>query len=166
MQVGNNPAPRHATAIGKDREPIIQFPEEEENQPVVNDRNQVNILMNKHILGSMMQAMSQGSGSKSGSFGPRSSDMIPPMRGLSNLQVSFGSDGDVVMTSAERVLGKRAAEDEEVQGGGLTSPLDWTMVVTGSGKGVRRRGEMNTRTQTNLRLVSKDRDRGWYALGM
>jgi hypothetical protein len=128
MQVGTTPAPRHATSTGKDREPIIQFPEEEEeHQSVEKERNQVNIMMNKHILRNMMQAMSQGSGSKSGSFGPRSSDMIPPMRGLSNLQVSFGSDGDVVMTSADRVLVKRAADDEEVQGGrlDLTLGLDY-----------------------------------------
>jgi hypothetical protein len=45
------------------------------------------------------------------------------MRGLSNLQVSFGSDGDVVMTPADRVLGKRAADDDEVQGGRLDLTL-------------------------------------------
>jgi hypothetical protein len=123
MQVGTAPAPRHATSIGKDREPIIQFREEGEHQSVEKERSQVNITMNKHILGNMMQAMSQGPGSKSGSFGPRSSVMIPPMRGLSNLQVSFGSDGDVVMTPADRVLGKRAADDEEVQGGRLDLTL-------------------------------------------
>jgi hypothetical protein len=123
MQVGSVPAPRHATSIGKDRELIIQFPEEEEHQSGDRERNQINLTMNKHILGNMMQAMSQGSGSKSGSFGPRSSDMIPPMRGLSNLQVSFGSDGDVVMTPADGVLGKRPADDDEVQGGRLDLTL-------------------------------------------
>jgi hypothetical protein len=55
---------------------------------------------------------------------------------------------------------------KKFRGGGSTSPLDWTMVVTGSGKGIRRRGEMYKRTQANLRLVARDRDRGWYALGM
>jgi hypothetical protein len=123
MQVGTAPAPRHATSTGKDREPIIQFPEEEEHQSVKKERSQVNISMNKHILGNMMQAMSQGSGSKSGSSRPRSSDMIPPMRGLSNLQVSSGSDGDVVMTPVDRVLGKRVVDDEEVQGGRLDLTL-------------------------------------------
>jgi hypothetical protein len=49
------------------------------------------------------------------------------MRGLSNLQISFGLDGDVVMTSADRVLGKHATDDEEVQGGrlDLTLGLDY-----------------------------------------
>jgi hypothetical protein len=57
MQVGTTPAPRHATSTGKDREPIIQFPEEEEeeeHQSIEKERNQVNIMMNKHILGNMM----------------------------------------------------------------------------------------------------------------
>jgi hypothetical protein len=43
--------------------------------------------------------------------------MIPAMRGLSNLQVSFGSALDVQMANADTVLGKRSAgEEEEVQG--------------------------------------------------
>jgi hypothetical protein len=50
-------------------------------------------------------------------LGPRSSDMIPAMCGLSNLQVSFGSATDVQMANGDTVLGKRAAgEEEEVQG--------------------------------------------------
>jgi hypothetical protein len=48
---------------------------------------------------------------------PTSSDMIPAVKGLSNLQVSFGSGSDVSMTAADSVLGKRMAEgnDEPVQ---------------------------------------------------
>jgi hypothetical protein len=46
MQVGSVPAPRHATSIGKDREPIIQFPEEEEHQSGDRERNQINLTMN------------------------------------------------------------------------------------------------------------------------
>jgi hypothetical protein len=48
---------------------------------------------------------------------PTSSDMIPTVKGLSNLQVSFGSGSDVSMTPADSVLGKRMAEgnDEPVQ---------------------------------------------------
>jgi hypothetical protein len=43
--------------------------------------------------------------------------MIPALRGLSNLQVSFESAKDVDMIPVDRVLGKRAAgEEEEVQG--------------------------------------------------
>jgi hypothetical protein len=39
--------------------------------------------------------------------------MIPAMRGLSNLQVSFGSATDVQMANGDTVLGKRAAGEEE-----------------------------------------------------
>jgi hypothetical protein len=64
MQVGSTLAENRADAMGRDREPIIQFPEDDENQ----------------------------AGEK---------------------EVSFGS-ADVHMT--ESILGKRAAEEEEVQG--------------------------------------------------
>jgi hypothetical protein len=49
--------------------------------------------------------------------------MIPPLRGLSNLQVSFGLVQDVNMYQADTILGKRAAEEEEVQGGRLDLTL-------------------------------------------
>jgi hypothetical protein len=39
--------------------------------------------------------------------------MIPALRGLSNLQVSFGSAMDLSMAIADSVLGKRAAGEEE-----------------------------------------------------
>jgi hypothetical protein len=43
--------------------------------------------------------------------------MIPALRGLSNLQVSFGSATDVTMIAADTILGKRpAGEEDEVQG--------------------------------------------------
>jgi hypothetical protein len=43
--------------------------------------------------------------------------MIPAVKGLSSLQVSFGSGSDVSMTPADSVLGKRMTEgnDEPVQ---------------------------------------------------
>jgi hypothetical protein len=63
------------------------------------------------------------SASQSGSVGPNSNDMIPPLRGLSNLQVSFGLVQDVNMYQADTILGKRAAEEEEVQGGRLDLTL-------------------------------------------
>jgi hypothetical protein len=44
---------------------------------------------------------------------PTSSDMIPAVKGLSNLQVSFGSGSDVSMTPADSVLGKRMAEGND-----------------------------------------------------
>jgi hypothetical protein len=50
-------------------------------------------------------ALNQG-----GRSGPTSSDMIPAFRGLSNLEVSFGSGSDVSMTAADSILGKRTTE--------------------------------------------------------
>jgi hypothetical protein len=91
MQMGSTPNHRHATSIGREKEPIVQFLEEDELQSKAEEDGQVNITVNKHVLGNVMQAMNFGSGSRSGSLGPHSSDMIPPMRGISNLQVSFGS---------------------------------------------------------------------------
>jgi hypothetical protein len=64
-----------------------------------------------------MQQSSGASPELSGRMGPRSSDMIPAMRGISNLYVSFGSATDISMANADSVLGKRTAgEEEEVQG--------------------------------------------------
>jgi hypothetical protein len=42
--------------------------------------------------------------------------MIPALQGLSSLQVSFGSVTDTVMSPADTILGKRGAEEQEVQG--------------------------------------------------
>jgi hypothetical protein len=93
------------------QEPIIQFPEEE-YQPV----DQTNIYVHPQVM-EQMRAAATSSRTRTATGGPNSSDMIPPMRGLSNLQVSFGSAADVEMLPADRVLGKRAAgEEEEVQG--------------------------------------------------
>jgi hypothetical protein len=114
MQMGSTRAENRADAVGRDREPIIQFPEDDENQ--AGEKEVKPVMINVHpFVGNVMQAMSNGSGSKGGSHGPHSSDMIPPLKNLSTLQVSFGS-ADVHMT--ESILGKRAAEEEEVQVGG------------------------------------------------
>jgi hypothetical protein len=53
--------------------------------------------------------------------------MIPALRGLSNLHVSFGSATDVSMAIADSMLGKRpAGEEEEVQGAALDLSLGLT----------------------------------------
>jgi hypothetical protein len=49
--------------------------------------------------------------------------MIPGLQGLSNLQVSFGSMSDTSMLPADTILGKRGAEEQEVQGGHLELSL-------------------------------------------
>jgi hypothetical protein len=53
-------------------------------------------------------------GNRRTTSGPHSSDMIPAVRGLSNLEVSYGSGSDVSMTAADSVLGKRMAGDTGV----------------------------------------------------
>jgi hypothetical protein len=60
--------------------------------------------------------------------------MIPPLRGLSNLEVSFGSETDVSMANADSVLGKRGVEEQEVQGGklDLTLALNYTKPLGGN----------------------------------
>jgi hypothetical protein len=112
MQMGPTPAENCTDSVGKDREPIIQFPEDDENQGGDEAVKPVMINVHPFVVGNVMQAMNHGSGSR-GSLGPHSSDMIPPMKNLSTLQVSFGS-ADVHMTDS--ILGKRAAKEEVVQG--------------------------------------------------
>jgi hypothetical protein len=97
--------------------PIIQFPEEEEDAAALITNNQTKLVVDPTIYKGVKAA------SHSGSAGPRSSDMIPPMRGISQLQVSFGSAVDVNMIPADSVLGKRPAEEEEVQGQRLNLSL-------------------------------------------
>jgi hypothetical protein len=58
-----------------------------------------------------MQQSSGASPELGGRMGPRSSDMIPAMRGISNLYVSFGSATDISMANADSVLGKRTARE-------------------------------------------------------
>jgi hypothetical protein len=45
--------------------------------------------------------------------GPRSSDMIPAIRGLSAMEFSQGSGSDVSMSNGDSILGKRAAGETE-----------------------------------------------------
>jgi hypothetical protein len=119
MQMGPTPTENQTVYVGKDREPIIQFPEDDEKQGGDEVAKPVMINVHPFVVGNVMQAMSHGSGSRS-SLGPHLSDMIPPMKNLSTLQVSFGS-ADVHMTDS--ILGKRAAEEEEVQGARLELSL-------------------------------------------
>jgi hypothetical protein len=71
------------------------------------------------------------------SFGPHSSDMIPIIRGLAQLDGSNGSSTDVTMTAAaDSILGKRLAEENEVQGEKLVLSLglDYGAPVGGTQK--------------------------------
>jgi hypothetical protein len=69
--------------------------------------------------------------------GPHSSDMIPPMRGLSQIGLSQNSGSDVSMTEADSILGKRmAAEDcaAEAPGQKLDLSLALNYSVPSGGK--------------------------------
>jgi hypothetical protein len=54
-------------------------------------------------------------GSSDGINCPRSTDMIPALRGLSDVKLSHNSATDVSMVDADSVLGNRGAEEKEVQ---------------------------------------------------
>ncbi|KAM0920745.1 hypothetical protein ACQ4PT_007312 [Festuca glaucescens] len=107
-------------------QPIIQFPEEEGQNPSATYTSDVHITMTPDMLAQMQnfQARQEASSShNSWRHGPRQSDMIPALQGLSSLQVSFGSVNDISMVPADTVLGKRQAVEQEVQGGRLELSL-------------------------------------------
>jgi hypothetical protein len=110
--------------------PIIEFPEDEGLPACHTQDNPVRVTMTEDMF-SNFHRMYAGNGAASGSSswrgGPRVSDMIPALHGLSSLQVSFGSVSDTAMAPADTVLGKRAAEEQEVQGERreLASGLDY-----------------------------------------
>ncbi|KAK1615802.1 hypothetical protein QYE76_021319 [Lolium multiflorum] len=119
---------QYVTPTGRDAsQPIIQFPEEEV-QGTAEQGGHIQVTMTRDMLAKLqkVQAQSQqeaNSGRGSWEYGPRPSDMIPALQGLSSLQVSFGSVNDISMPPADTILGKRAADDQEVQGGRLELSL-------------------------------------------
>jgi hypothetical protein len=107
--------------VGKPSVPIIQFPEEDNAATTEHRQSQANLFINPNILAHMQQMSGD---SRGGTLGPTASDMIPALRGLSNIHVSFGSATDVSMIPADSILGKRSAtEEEEVQGNRLELSL-------------------------------------------
>jgi hypothetical protein len=77
----------------------------------------------------MQNAARTFSGDKQATSGPHSSDMIPAIRGLAYVQ-----DSDVSMSAADSVLGKRTAEENEVQGGKLDLSLGLNYDAGGGGQ--------------------------------
>ncbi|KAM0915203.1 hypothetical protein ACQ4PT_011005 [Festuca glaucescens] len=71
------------------------------------------------------------SGGREALSGPHSSDMIPALRGLSQLDVSQGSGSDVSMTLADTVLGKRPPEDDDAPGQKLDLSLTLNSIALG-----------------------------------
>jgi hypothetical protein len=59
--------------------------------------------------------------------------MIPALQGLSSLQVSFDSVNDVQMQPADTILGKRMADEKEVQGERLELSIGLNYGGQGSG---------------------------------
>jgi hypothetical protein len=107
-------------AGGRDgAEPIIQFPDDD-GQGTDEHGCQMHVSLTADMLAKLQQVQAQARQDTSSGYswgqGPRPSDMIPALQGLSNLQVSFGSVNDISMPAADTVLGKRGAEDHEVQG--------------------------------------------------
>ncbi|KAK1628378.1 hypothetical protein QYE76_002693 [Lolium multiflorum] len=77
--------------------------------------------------------------SSSSHSGARSSDMIPPLRGLDDLDFTYSSASDVSMANADTVLGKRGVEESEVQGEKLE--LSLALDYGGHGGGVPKKGK-------------------------
>jgi hypothetical protein len=113
--------------VGKDASiPIVQFPDEDGQGDETERTPQVHVEMTADMLAHMQRMHARHNSMVGGSNwerGPRPSDMIPALQGLSSLQVSFGSVNDVSMTPADTILGKRGAEEQEVQGGRLELSL-------------------------------------------
>jgi hypothetical protein len=125
--------------------PLVEFPDEEDEADDVHT-DQVQVTMTKDMLAKLQQAQSQAhqvlkERQMSQSFGPRQSDMISALQGMSSLQVSFGSVNDVSMQAADTVLGKRAADEEEVQGEQLDLSLGMNYGQKKSG-GTPKKGRM------------------------
>jgi hypothetical protein len=148
---------QHDTPAGWDgSQPIIQFPEEE-GQGVAEQMSHIKVTMTEDMLAKIQKVQvqsQQGSNSGRGSWehAPRPSDMIPALQGLSSLQVSFGSVNDISMTLADTVLGKRVAEDQEVQGERLELSL-------GLDYGSKRDGVIPQQGKTQERVKAQARNR-------
>jgi hypothetical protein len=96
-------------------QPIVQFPEED-NPGEGHGTDNLQITMTADMMMHMQQLQAKATSTSSGGRVLSSKEMIPAMRNLSNLQVSFGSASDTPMPPADSVLGKRGAEESEVQG--------------------------------------------------
>jgi hypothetical protein len=101
------------------QQPIIQFPDDEGAGSVPEMEPVVQVSVTSEVLEHLKRMKATQSGglvTNRWEQGPRASDMIPALQGLSDLQVSFGSVNDVSMVPADTILGKRAVEEQEVQG--------------------------------------------------
>jgi hypothetical protein len=99
----------------------------------------------------IMQTMMGPNQGSRGTSEPHSSDMIPPLRGMSQIGVSLDNGSDVSMTVADSILGKRmAAEDGAAEASGqkldLSLALNYSAPVGGKTK-ERKKGGFNRSTR-------------------
>jgi hypothetical protein len=102
----------------------------------------VEMMLTQEALKFMKETSAHDTGSQGKHSGPHSSDMIPPLRGLSQLEMSQGSGSDVSMTAADTVLGKRMAGESEApeQRLDLSLALNYTAPLGGKPKRGRKAG--------------------------
>jgi hypothetical protein len=132
-------------------EPYIQFPEEESEPRKDGDFGRTTYVLEPEFMQQMMRAGPSTVGNV-GRDGPSASDMIPALRGLSNLQVSFGSATDVPMMAADMILGKRAAgEEEEVQG----QRLDLSLGLNYGGSALEGSNQKGSRQKKNQKTITR-----------
>jgi hypothetical protein len=103
----------------------------------------------------ILNATKPDAGLKSAMAGPRSSDMIPAIRGLSAMEFSQGSGSDVSMSNADSILGKRAAGETEKQERRLDLSLALNVGGPLGGKPKRGRRGVGVQGQGRRRM------RGW-----
>jgi hypothetical protein len=144
--VGHDNMPRRSGL-----EPFIQFPEEENEPQRDGGPGRTGYIVASEVL-EQIKRSGPGTVGTAGGDEPSASDMIPALRGLSNLQVSFGSATDVNMLAADTILGKRAAgEEDEVQGQCLDLSLGLNY-DSGALEGSNRQGSRQKKNQkTNTR---------------
>uniref|UniRef100_A0ACD5ZK78 Uncharacterized protein n=1 Tax=Avena sativa TaxID=4498 RepID=A0ACD5ZK78_AVESA len=139
------------------KQTFVQFPDDEAPLAEEAGFDRLKIMIAPGMMEYMQNIEVAGVASGSGSRGPTYSDMIPAMQNLSNLQVSFGSATDVTMTPADTILGKRAAEESEVQGPRLDLGLSLNYGAPSDGM-MQQRGKMQGARQEagdtrNMELV-------------
>lgn len=105
----------------------------------------------------LLQSMrAHSGGSQDRDATPHSSDMIPALKGLSQTGLSQKSDSDVSMPAADSGLGKRTAEEKELQGQKLDLSLALTLNVPTGAKQKRRKKGETADTQGNQKDTATD----------
>jgi hypothetical protein len=148
--------PQHAGASSN--HPIIQFPEEEHEQAGVAQLTDLQGVV-QHGGGRKLKRTQKKPGQKSSLHGnllgsPRSSDMIPALRGLSSVVVSM-DNSDEVMEAVDQLPRKRTAIEAETKyllfGKDLSAAPAGTKVRGGEQK----RGRTKEESEANQKEVRR-----------